>query len=151
MSWSHRSYLYSWWNARRERTLCFQNLCFCWASCVHLLLCWIWNIAPFPIVIFDPIWLKSGCTANAASNHVNLPLLSDGKHRQSSFVPFKNNIILLNLFLSSSVGSLTLVHKNAIAVIMSGLALFVKNNPFATIVWNSSLLCSLNFVLSSYT
>jgi hypothetical protein len=69
---------------------------------------------------------------DASKYHLTIQVSSIANLNLSSFVLFRHCNNKINLSQSSSVGFITLVVNNAIHGIISGLALFAKNNPFAT-------------------
>ena len=111
--------------------------------------------APLPMIITPPVWLFiSGCTAyEASTNQWSDATLLHSSVRCSSFVLRRYRTTRRSLYRSSRVGQLTRVHKNDMAVSISGRALIDRNNSLAVRVWNSSAvsLSSLGFDLSSHT
>ena len=69
-------------------------------------------------------------------HHFNTPVLFAPIVKGSFIVPLICFIRCASLDKSSSFGSLTLVVRYEIAGPVSGLALFVTNNIFATMLWN---------------
>jgi hypothetical protein len=89
---------------------------------------------PLPIVNTPPVWLRIlGCTANEASTyHINTPLPSALKIRGQSLSMLRYFIRWLNFLQSSISGALTLVVRNEIAVLTSGLARLLTYKVLAT-------------------
>ena len=108
---------------------------------------------PCPKDITPPVWLFiSLCTPNAASTQTYNSSTDFAPINLTSALVFRNQVInLFNFFQSSTSLFDTRVIKNATAVSMSGLDLFVTCSSFATIEWNTFAFSSSSFSASSFT
>ena len=94
----------------------------------------------YPKGMLPPVWIfKSGCTPYVASTHVHnwirmyAPIIL-----LSYIVCFRYCNTHLNFALSSLVLFFTIVHRNDMAVSMSGLPPFATHNNFATMEFRMS-------------
>ena len=110
-----------------------------------------WYYCSFSIDMVYPVWLlMSGCTANAASAYHSVTDRSWADRVSTSpLVLLRNFIIRISLYQSCSVGSCTLVQRNATGTCISGLPLLAMNRawlqtyvvtlPFSALAWGFHL------------
>ena len=101
---------------------------------------------PLPIVKPPPVCPRIfGCTANEASTyHISNPSLSAPNTKGLTLSFLKYSIRCLSFSQSSLSGALTLVVRNATDRHVSGLALLVTYNIFATMVWKSAAISQVH-------
>ena len=108
---------------------------------------------PLPIVNPPPVCPRMfGWTANDASTyHMSIPSLSAPSMRGLSLSPLRYSTKWLSFSQSSMSGDLTLMVRNAMARLISGLALLVTYNAFVPIVWKAAAASLDNYLQSSLT